>query len=149
MRISTLAVAALIALVAPSAVHAQRLADVKSGTLMRVETIDSDVFIGPLLGMGPDSVRIKTPGDPPVALQLRKVRTFAIGGGQNRGLGAWQGAKLGGGLGLVVWALAKAAGKSYGEDLGKFGTTFAITSTVLGVGIGTAMAPQRWIPVQP
>jgi hypothetical protein len=148
MRTFAFAVATLIVL-APCSVHAQRLVDVKSGTLMRVETLDSDVFIGPLLGMGPDSVRIKTPGDPPVALPLSRVRTFAIGGGQNRGRGAWQGAKLGGGVGLVAWAILKFAGKTYGDDLGKFGATLAITSTVLGLGIGTAMAPQQWIPVQP
>ncbi len=146
MRIPALCTAILFALTTPVA-HAQRLIDLPAGTMVRIETVAQDRFSGPLLNAGADTVRIKTLGNqPPVALASTNIRSYAIGAGKDRVRGALQGTAIGGGFGLVAWALLKSLGGNATTPTQGYGRTIAIVSTLLGVSIGTAGAPERWLP---
>jgi hypothetical protein len=150
MRILTVCTVALLA-IAPSAACAQRLSELPAGTLVRVETTTGDVFIGPLLDVATDSVRLKSLGkNAPAAVPLANIRSYATGGGPDRGRGFWIGTRLGGGIGLVTLALAKSieSGQAVRSGLSAFkaAQVFAVAATLFGAGIGTKMAPERWIP---
>jgi hypothetical protein len=141
-----LGTATLLGLASTTA-HAQRLTDVQSGTMVRVETCAHDVFSGPLLNADADSVRIRTVGQqPPVALANTRVCGYAIGAGKDRARGAWEGAKIGGGFGLVLWALTKALSSGDANNAPTLGRNIGLLSFALGIGIGTVAAPERWIP---
>lgn len=139
---------ALLALAAPS-LPAQRLAALPAGTLVRIETSVHDVFIGPLLSADADTVRITTRGKaPPVVLPTANILGYAVGDGRDRVKGAWRGAQLGVGFGLLVWGVIESQQQSALGSTKQFARVFAITSSIAGISIGVAMAPERWIPLQ-
>jgi hypothetical protein len=146
MRNSVLCAAAVVAL-GSHPVQAQRLTELASGTHVRVERCDHDRFSGPLMNADADTVRI-TAGrnQPPVALASPRICGYAIGAGSDRARGAWGGLAIGGGVGLVLWALVKATSPVSYNDAPRHARNLGIVTTILGVAVGAVVAPERWVP---
>jgi hypothetical protein len=134
--------------------RAQRLSTVQAGTLVRVETLDHDFFIGQLRLVAQDSVYLEAyQRDPAITLPLSGVLRYSTHGGRNFQAGSWGGMKVGGGIGLVLVGLGAAADLSAGGresfvSATAVGVAVGAVLIVLGAVAGTAGAPERWVPAE-
>ena len=164
-----LRVAAIATLLgAPAAAAAQEPLH-SSTTPQRVRLLLADPagrLDGVVVGWRGDTLLLVTPRDPraapPVRILESQITGFRVSLGHDRGRGARRGARwgalVGGGLGLAVLGAAavydlRGEGGDYFFPASLFAAlyvpVFTVGGTVIGLGLGALVAPERWGAVQP
>lgn len=141
-----------LACVAPvlAPLHAQGVPPRAVDARLRIQTRQGNVFVGRVVRSSPDSLLLRVDELPtPLVIPQRDVKTFAESLGKQRSRGAVRGALWGGGIGLVILGVAAAADASRSSEANSVGnTSFAAPAglllTVLGAGLGAALAPEEW-----
>jgi hypothetical protein len=134
--------------IAPAAAHGQRLTERGVGSRVRIDTADGALVTGTVVSVDADTARIAS-GHATSALAVTRSRivSYEVSAGRERARGAKRGTLIGGGIGLAVIALSLRRDTTtvdrQASDLGIAIPAAAIV-TLLGAGLGAALAPERW-----
>lgn len=130
--------------------RAQRLSELKPGTLVRIATERDGRAVGPLAEVRGDSVYLSsTPSNPERAISLSAITAYEYSDGEGPGR-PLRGALIGGVIGFGVGYLsARGDGKNSDDSMFIDGrsifTLLGLIGTISGFAIGAADKPARWI----
>lgn len=143
-----LCLAAGLMLCLPPAVHGQRLADALVGTRVRLDIAEGAMVIGTVVSLDADSVRIETSTAGQVRAILRSnVIGYEVSAGRDRRHGSKRGALIGGAAGLALLAASlRGDTATVNRQPSRLELVVPVAAglTLLGAGIGAALAPERW-----
>jgi hypothetical protein len=146
----------LLPLVAPTAVHAQRLLtqleEMNRGTRVRLET-DAGVMRGSIGWIAADTLFLESRGKIAAAVPLGAVQSYRVAVGDPRGRGLLRGAMLGAGAGALIFGISQAAWPSDCDYCFKGSGAVvleavggALLFTPIGAVLGAAIGWDRWGP---
>jgi hypothetical protein len=133
----------------PLAAGAQPLSRVREGTLVRVETRDHDVFVGPIEKMRGDTLYLASyQKSPAIAVPSSMITGYSVSNGRDVARGMGRGVLVGGGIGLGLIAIARLTEGNSESMLPASAVAAAATVLLVVVGgvLGASDPPHLWVP---